>query len=287
MIYLIVSILLATLLFVIFKLFAKFNINVLQAIVVNYVIACICGLASYSKPFSVINIIEMPWFTGACLLGVLFIFIFNIMAITAQQNGLSVASVAAKMSVVVPIIFAVLVYGEELPAIKITGIILALTAVYLVSVKKDGIHIKKGTLLYPVLLFLGSGTIDTSLKYLEVNYVGKGEIPLFSATIFAFAAIVGLFILAFNILKKNEKVTGKNIIAGICLGIFNYYSITFLIMALGSETLDSSTVFTINNVAIVTLTTLMGIILFKERLNVKNIVGIFIAVLSIFLVAMS
>jgi len=251
------------------------------------VIACICGLASYSNPFSVNKIIEMPWFTGAFLLGVLFIFIFNVMAITAQKNGLSVASVAAKMSVVVPIIFAVLVYGEELSTIKITGIILALTAVYLVSVKEDGIHIKKGTLLYPVLLFLGSGTIDTSLKYLEVNYVGKGEIPLFSATIFAFAALVGFLLLAFKILKKNEKITVKNIIAGICLGIFNYYSITFLIMALRSDTLDSSTVFTINNVAIVTLTTLMGILLFKEKLNIKNIVGIFIAILSIFLVVMS
>lgn len=287
MIYLIVSILLATLLFVIFKLFAKFNINVLQAIVVNYVIACICGLVSYSKPFSANKIIEMPWFTGAFLLGILFIFIFNIMALTAQKNGLSVASVAAKMSVVVPIVFAVFVYNEELHAIKITGIILALTAVYLVSVKKDGIHIKKGTLLYPVLLFLGSGTIDTSLKYMEVNYVGVDEIPLFSATIFAFAAIVGIFLLIFKIFKKNEKITGKNIIAGICLGVFNYYSITFLIMALRSDTLDSSTVFTINNVAIVTLTTLVGILLFKERLNAKNMIGICIAVLSIFLVAMS
>src|SRR5690606_25090243 len=123
------------------------------------------------------------------------------------------------------------------------------------------------------LLFLGSGTIDTSLKYLEVKYVGKWEIPLFSATIFAFAALVGIFILTFKILKKNEKITGKNIIAGICLGVFNYYSITFLIMALRSDTLDSSTIFTINNVAIVTLTTLMGILLFRERLNVKNIIG--------------
>lgn len=287
MIYLIVSILLATLLFVIFKLFAQFNINVLQAIVVNYMIACICGLVSYSNPFSIDKIVDMPWFTGAFLLGVLFIFIFNVMAITAQKNGLSVASVAAKMSVVVPIIFAVLVYGEKLPVIKIIGIILALTAVYLVSVKDDGIHIKKGTLLYPVLLFLGSGTIDTSLKYLEVNYVGKKEIPLFSATIFAFAAIVGIFLLIHKILRTNEKITVKNIIAGIILGVFNYYSITFLIKALRSDTLDSSTVFTINNVAIVTLTTFMGILLFKERLNVKNTVGIFIAVLSIFLVVMS
>lgn len=229
----------------------------------------------------------MPWFTGAFLLGILFVFIFYIMALTAQQNGLSVASVAAKMSVVVPIVFAVLVYGEKLPVIKIVGIVMAIAAVYLVSVKEDGINIKKGTLLYPILLFLGSGTIDTSLKYLEVTYVGKGEVPLFSATIFAFAALVGFFILAFKIIYKKEKITGKNMIAGICLGVFNYYSISLLIMALKTDTLDSSTIFTINNVAIVTLTTLMGILLFKEKLNTNNKVGIFIAIISIFLVAMS
>ena len=62
------------------------------------------------------------------------------MALTAQKNGLSVASVASKMSVIIPILFGIYVYNESYRIIKIIGIILALIAVYLTSLKqKDNV----------------------------------------------------------------------------------------------------------------------------------------------------
>jgi drug/metabolite transporter (DMT)-like permease len=232
-----------------------------------------------------LNIItHKPWFTGSIILGFLFITVFNILAITSQKNGLSVASVAGKMSVIIPIIFAVIVYNEKLSILKIIGILMALIAVYLVSIKEKGIVIKKKTLIYPLLLFFGSGIIDTSIKYIEKSYVGKNEIPLFSATIFGFAAIIGLVILIFKAFKKNLKINLRNIVAGIILGVFNYYSIYYLLKALRSDSLNSSTVFTINNVAIVMLTTLVGILFFKEKVIHKNWIGIGLAIISIILV---
>ena len=287
MTYLILSILLSTLLFVIFKLFDKYNIDILQAIVINYVIACICGLLSYSESIVIQVVVTKPWFIGSILLGFLFIFIFNVMAITAQKNGLSVASVAGKMSVIIPIVFAVIVYHEKISFIKTIGILMAMLAVYLVSVKKEGISINKKSLIYPILLFLGSGAIDTSIKYFETKHVGENEISLFSASIFGFAAIIGCLILLFKLFNRTLKITGRNILGGICLGVFNYYSIYFLLKALRSDSLNSSTVFTINNVAIVMLTTLVGILLFKEKLILKNWIGIGIAIISIILVAFS
>ena len=284
MTHLTLSVLLSTLLFIIFKLFDKYNINALQAIVVNYIVACICGLFSYTGMVSVNIITNKPWLTGSIILGFLFITVFNILAVTSQKNGLSVASVAGKMSVIIPIIFAVLVYNEKLGILKIVGILIALIAVYLVSIKEKGIVIKKKTLIYPLLLFFGSGIVDTSIKYIEKSYVGKNEIPLFSATIFGFAAIIGLVILIFKAFKKSLKITQRNIVAGIILGVFNYYSIYYLLKALRSNSINSSTVFTINNVAIVMLTTLAGILFFKEKLIYKNWIGIGLAIMSIILV---
>jgi uncharacterized membrane protein len=69
------------------------------------------------------------------------------------------------------------------------------------------------------------------------------------------------------------------------LGVFNYYSIYYLLKALRSDSLNSSTIFTINNVAIVMLTTLVGILFFKEKLIHKNWIGIGLAIISIILVA--
>ena len=235
---------------------------------------------------SISKIIEMDWFYYTFGLGILFIIVFIFIAKTTQVNGLSVASVATKMSVVIPIIFGLVYYKESLGIFKILGILFALVSVYLVSVKnKKGIILNKKDLLLPILVFLGSGIIDMSIKYLEEEYVAQNDISLFSAIIFFSAGIVGILYLGFLSIKDSIKFDFKNIIAGICLGIPNYFSIYFLVKALRSNIFESSSVFAINNVAIVTLSTIAGIVLFKEKLLPKNWTGILIAILSIILIA--
>ncbi len=288
MIYLLFSVLASTFLFVAFKLFAYYKVNTLHAIVVNYIVACICGLLFYDEPIVVKEIPDQPWFFYTLALGCLFITVFNIMAITTQRSGLSVVSVATKMSVVIPVVFGLIYYKESLGVFKAIGIVLALIAVYLASIKaKDGLAIQPKNLIFPLLVFFGSGIIDTSIKYLEDTYVAESDVPLFSATVFSAAATVGLLILIGQALVGKFKFEFKNIIGGICLGIPNYFSLYFLVLALRSGILESSGIFTVNNVLIVILSTLTGIVLFKERLLLKNWVGIGLAIIGIFLVALA
>ena len=287
MIYLLFSILASTVILILFKLFEKNNVNTFQAIVINYFIACLCGILSYNASINISQIISSKWFYGALFLGFLFITIFNVMALTTQRNGLSVASVAAKMSVIIPVAFGIYVYGESLGMQKGIGITLALFAVYFTSVKpRTNFDSKKGLLL-PFLLFLGSGVIDTSIKYLETTYVAKNGIPIFSATIFFFAGLIGIGILINKMISSSVKLDIKSVYGGMALGIVNYGSIYFLLKALQFEGTESSTIFTINNVAIVMLSTLIGLILFNEKLFVKNWLGIVIAIISIVLVTLA
>lgn len=284
MIYLLLSILISSSLFVIFKLFEVYKINTLQAIITNYIVAFVIGYFSSEATISFSEIPQQPWFVGALLLGLLFISVFNIMALTAQKNGLSVASVAGKMSVIVPVVFGVFVYNESLGLVKIIGIVLALIAVYLTSMKEH-LSEQRKYLIYPILLFLGSGIIDTSIKYVETVYVKNGELPIFSATIFGIAFLLGILLLMYKRFTENVTFSIKNILGGIALGIPNYYSIVFLLKALKTEGLESSTLFTINNVSIVLLTTIFGLFLFREKLFRKNWIGIVLAIISIILVA--
>lgn len=284
MIYLVLSILISSLLFVIFKLFDVFKINTLQAIVVNYVIALSFGLWTSDLTLSVVNIPEQSWFLGAFTLGFLFISVFNIMGVTAQRNGLSVASVAGKMSVVIPIIFGILVYNEGVGFVKVIGILTALVAVYLSSAKSDTNPVKFKNLLFPLLLFVGSGVLDTGLKYVETTSVSKGEEPLFLATIFGCAFVLGFFVVVSQMINGKFKFQWKNIVGGIVLGVPNYYSMEFLLKAFKTD-IESSTLFTINNVGIVILTTVFALFFFKEKLIKKNWVGIVLAVVSILLVS--
>lgn len=286
MIYLVLSILFSTSLFVIFKYFELFKVNTLQAIVVNYVVAFLLGMFSANTFNQLGSIPTQPWIYGAMFLGLLFVTIFFVMAMTAQKNGVSVASIAGKMSVVVPIIFGIILYNESVTVLKVVGIIIALVAVYLSSVKEEKSTQQAG-LLFPVLLFLGSGVIDTTLKYVETNYVTNNDVDFFSGSLFGFAAVFGLLILVFKQFVSKGKFELKSIIAGIALGIPNYYSIVFLIKALQNKNFESSTLFTVNNVGIVIVSTLVGLLLFSEKFSTKNKIGVALAVLGIILVTIA
>ena len=286
MIYLLLSILASTVIFIIFKLFEKFQINIFQAIVVNYCIAFTTGILSYNGTITISQLPNLDWFYYTLILGALFIIVFNLMAITTQKSGLSVVSVATKMSVVVPVLFGLLYYNESLGTVKLIGIAIALIAVYLTSNKsKQGITVNRKSIVLPILVFIGSGIIDTSIKFLEDTYVANNDVPLFSAIIFLAAAIIGFIFIIIQIIRGSFNFEFKNIIAGICLGVPNYFSIYFLVKTLRSDILESSGIFAINNVSIVALSTFAGIFIFKEKLIRKNWIGIALAILSIILIS--
>lgn len=280
------SVLCSSLIFVVFKLFDTYKIETLYAIITNYVVACITGLFFYQEAILFEAIPTKPWFWGTLLLGVLFIIIFNIMAKTAQTVGVSVASVATKMSLVIPVLVGVIAYNEQLSFLKVFGILLALAAVYFASMKQSAIKFSKHALLLPLLVFLGSGIIDASINYFRETLLSAMEFPLFSATVFAAAACTGFLFILTKAIKTPLKANLKNVIGGIALGVPNYFSIFFLLRALENNILNSASIFTINNVAIVMFSTLLGIALFKEKLSLKNWFGIALAIVSILLVAL-
>ena len=285
MIYLLISIGISSCLFVIFKLFNIYKINTLQAIVVNYLVAFTCGIHTSGLTLNFSEVTSQPWFISALFLGILFVTIFNVMAVTSQRNGLSVASVASKMSVAIPIIFGFVLYSEVIGYVKIRGIILALLAVYLSTTSNINACTVKGKgFVFPFLLFLGSGIIDTVLKYTEAKFVSAATIPAFSITTFLFAFIFGCLFLSVQIFQGRFQFQLKSILGGILLGVPNYYSIVYLLKALQTEGLESAVAFTINNVGIVVLTTIFGLLLFKEKLTTKNWMGMVLAVISILLV---
>jgi drug/metabolite transporter (DMT)-like permease len=134
------------------------------------------------------------------------------------------------------------------------------------------------------MVFLGSGIIESSIKFLENTYVPNDEISLFSASTFFFAGITGVLFFGINKLRVNTSFRRKDILGGFLLGIPNYFSIYFFILALRIDGLESSSIFIINNVSIVLLSTLLGIIFFKEKIMFKNWIGIAVAVLSIIMI---
>lgn len=285
--YLFLSVLSSALIYVTFKLLERYKVNTLYAIVINYYTACAAGLLTLGTTFSFSNLLTKPWLVGALLLGALFIGVFVLMAITTQRSGLSVVAVAGKMSVVIPISFVIFYYNEPIGLLKISGIFLALIAVYLASIKTTkGIRIKRENFVLPLFVFIGSGIIETLIKFLEENAVPREEVSLFSIALFLCAAFIGSLSGLVHYKRKRINLTHRELIGGFFLGIPNYFSLYFLILALKSH-LGSATVFILNNVAVVLLSTLLGMLFFSEKLSIKNRLGIGLATVSILLIGYS
>lgn len=279
----------SSLIFVVFRAYRTYRISTFHAIVVNYLTAFFTGLSMYRGPVQLSEIPAQPWLTGALLLGVLFMVIFNLMARTSQQLGVSVASVATKMSLVIPVLAGLILYGEQLSPMKLAGILAALVAVFFASLKDGQRRFKRGLriIVLPLLVFLGSGIIDSSIKYLQATRVPESEFSVFSAAIFGFAALSGLVILLIRTPRDLLRWNPVTILGGVALGIPNFFSVYFLLRALQFKGLNSASIFTLNNVSIVLLTTLMGILLFREPMSARNWTGIALAVVSIVIISFS
>jgi drug/metabolite transporter (DMT)-like permease len=283
MTYLLLTVLLNVFIFSLFKLFPRYGIDSLPAIVVNYITCVITGSLFIGKiPFSSANI-HQPWFYWALLMGGMFIGIFNFIAFTIRKTGLTATTIANKLSLVIPVIFSVFLYHEKLAGLKIIGILAAFPAVYLTTKTSDKENNRSWTL--PLLLFLCSGLLDTLVKFTENRYLNTATLQsIYLIHVFSMAAIVGLVIISVMAFQKKIRWKSRNILAGILLGIPNYFSMYYFVRLLHSDFLQSSAAIPINNMGIVLLSTLTAIIFFNEKPTKARICGLILSVLSILLI---
>lgn len=280
MIYLILCIISASGIMVVFKIAGNQKLNTFRIIVINYITASILGFGLSDIPSG--GVIDFQWIPMAIIIGILFIIMFFVIALSTQKAGIAVTSVATKMSVVIPISFSIIYFNEEVNILKISGIILAVIAVFMTSYNKDKAKSRGWIIIaLPVIIFIGSGIIDSLIKYTQELRLNDQGTVLFSSVLFLVSAITGIIIGLFRKDLFSRHMLGKTLIAGISLGIVNFGSLYGIIMALESNIFDSSIVFGINNMGIVVLSVLIAMVFFDEKLSKLNMAGIFLSILTV------
>lgn len=289
MIYLLLSIITSVLIFVAFKLIAKNHIPVLQAIVVNYTVCVVVGMIADGSVPQIKSIVSKPWFVNSVILGALFISIFYITAITVKHSGLAVASIANKLSLIIPVTASYFLFGDTFSVLKICGILLAMVAVVFTVYKPETETHKHDFSYYflPILVLLGGGAIDTWTKWNQQHVLEAADFNSYLIMIFGTAALVGWMVVLYRYTRFSEKLRWRTVGHGLLLGIPNYGSLYFLIAALNMPGWNSSVVFPVNNIAIVAVSCLVAMVLFKEKLSGLNLAGIGLSMLAIFLIMQS
>jgi drug/metabolite transporter (DMT)-like permease len=295
LLFLIASIILTAWLTISFKIIARLGINNLQAIVYNYMVCVITGsIVNGSFPVNA-SLVQQTWLPWALVMGCGFISLFNLAAFTVQKIGVAVATVAYKLSLVIPFVFSIYLYHEKATALKIAGVALALLAVWFTTRPSGkvltGVEGKKGKkvswLLWamPLLLFVGSGLLDTMIKYVEQAFLNPDNQDAYLITAFCVAASVGMIILLYLFITGRQQFSGRAVLAGIGIGVPNYFSIWCLLGALKGYAGNSSAIIPINNMGIVLFTAVVAWLIFKEKLSATNWLGIVLSLAAIALIA--
>lgn len=272
---------------VLFKYFGKYGVNNLQAIIVNYFTAGTLSLiVAYNNDIkiSLPDIIYSTYIIPSLIIGFLFIVTFNLLAFGTQKIGIAISTVANKMSMIIPVIIGISLFSEKLGMFKLIGIVLAISAIYMTSTKSGKLSFDKKFLPIILLIFFGQGMADGTLSWAQKFSINDENTPLFFASVFLIAGILGSVFLIYETIKNGFKLEFKNLIWGIGLGIPNYLTLHFFVRSLQSPIFESSQVFPIVNMGVIVFTALAGILLFREKLSFFNWGGILVAVLAISLI---
>lgn len=278
------SVIQSTLIFIIFKLFDRYRIDNWQAIMVNYFVAALLSFILGNVAADSGRILHAGWVPYSMLLGLMFIGTFFFFALSSQKAGVAITSVTSKMSVIIPVLFGAVLYGESLGVVKITGIVVALVAFYLVFKKDKKPLLQSQWVWLPVMVFLGNGFVDTGMKYMQHHYIGQDIIPFLMFT-FATSLVIALIVTSTRSMMHRPFMTWRGLLGGTVLGLANFGSTYYILKALGS--FESSVVFPVANSAIVGLSALTGYFGFKERLSALNWSGIILAIAAIIIIANS
>jgi drug/metabolite transporter (DMT)-like permease len=291
--FLALSIICSTIVLIIFRMAEQFRISTLPIIVINYFTATILGF-TLSGVFSDLSFNPPLFFyVVALIIGSLFLIFFLVTAASSQQAGIAITSVAAKMSVIFPISFSIIIDpADKITLLKLAGIMLALAGVFFTVFKKSRLSLNARIIYLPIALFLGMGLVDSLMKLAQQRFVDESNLVFFSAILFGMAALLSIPATIARKIPLRTYMEGKTLLTGIFLGLVNLGTVYFIISALSfkmpdGNPIDSSVIFGINNVGVVFLSVLAGLLIFAERLTRLNIIGIFLSVAAIIVLAYS
>lgn len=282
MFFLISAIICSSVIFILFRVFEKLRVNVFSAITVNYLVASLLGILTLTDKTSAEFFTFKPWLIVALLSGFTLIATFYVYGLSVQKVGMAITGVSGKMSVIIPVVFGFTMFNEPYEIPKIIGIAMALFSFYLVLLKGQNQKKDIKFIILPVLLFIGNGANDTLFKIFQEFYPSEND-AWFLIIAFTFSFFIGVLVFLVLLVSKKVMLDVRSMIAGILLGILNWFSTYFFLK--GIEVFDISMFVPVFNAAIIVIAAANGYVFFRERLTSINLAGIVLAIISITIIA--
>ncbi|WP_201539403.1 DMT family transporter [Psychrobacter sp. 1044] len=273
MIYLTIAVLCSVAVSVLLKVLRQKNIDIRQTIVAGYPVAFLLTWFLLKPDVSGMNALGGAW-AIIIALGILLPAVFIILGRAIESVGMVATDAAQRLSLIIPIVAAFLLFGEVLTGTRIFGLALGFLALGALIYRPQQGHISRQVKHTPLWLFgvwAGYGIIDILFK--QVAKQGAA----FPLTLFVSFGLAGLLLFIYLLITR-VRWQGNALAAGLLLGALNMGNIYAYVRAHQVLSESPSIVFTGMNVGVIAVATLIGVGVFKESLNRINVLGLLLAI---------
>ena len=273
MMYLTIAVLCSVAVSVLLKILRQRDIDIRQTIVAGYPVAFLLTWFLLKPDVSGMSALGGAWVIIIAL-GVLLPAVFIVLGRAIAAVGMVATDAAQRLSLIIPIVAAFLLFGEVLTGTRIFGLLLGFLALGALIYRPQQRQINKQAKYIPLWLFgvwAGYGIIDILFK--QVAKQGAA----FPLTLFISFGLAGLLLFIYLLIVR-VRWQGNALAAGLLLGALNVGNIYAYIRAHQVLSESPSIVFTGMNVGVIAVATLIGVGVFKESLNRINILGLLLAI---------
>ncbi len=257
------------------------NFDTIRVLTINYLVAFTVAFGTSGlNSFAELQIADIsgPLFLAA-FTGFFFIANFFIYSKSVFHNGVGISIAAMRISLLIPVLLSTLWYLEYLDFWQWIGVSLVFVTLFLLLPNKRKMLREPFSAAWLLLLlFLGTGIGDASLKVYEAEFSGLLSKQQFMGFVFLTAFLLGVVTIA---VRNRWAFTKGELLLGIAIGIPNLYTSIFLIEAL--ERMSGGVVYSSVNVLTVLGGTILGVMKWGDRLTKVQWTGIFLTLISILL----
>jgi len=270
---------------VILKLARRYDVDTIQIIVWNYPMAVLCTWLFLQPTWTSEVWVEAP-FGLYGVLSVLLPGIFVALSASIRYAGIVRTEVAQRLSLFIALVAAFWLFGESPETGKLVGVAIGVLGI-LCSIgwhrgrNQYGANHRMWS--FPLVVFCGYGMIDILFKQVAQHTA----VPYVTSMLIVFMMAMGVafLYLAHYLIGAKKRFSVHAVFWGIVLGGFNFANILFYMRAHRALPDNPSVVFTGMNVGVIALGAGIGIFLFREKLSFINKIGIFLAIISVLIIA--
>ena len=281
MLFLILSIICSVTVGVIFKISRKYDVNNSQIVTANYVFALLLCYFVYNPDLNAVEK-ESPW-SLYIVIGLLLPSVFLFLAASIKHIGIVKTDAAQRLSLFIPILAAWFIFKEDFNSFKVTALLIGFPAIVLILTKPA--ENSKNKWIYPAVVMLGFGLIDILFKQIALFTTLPYTTSLF--VVFSIALLIMVTVVLYETIFNKVILNLKNLAFGALVGVFNFGNILFYLKAHQTFAENPSTVFAGMNMGVIIIGSIIGILVFKEKLTKMNYTGLALALVAIVLIFIS